>query len=51
VCRSGIKFEDGVMSVALANSAKMGVSMPFKIEETVVTIDGTPIDTARILFK
>ena len=50
VCRSGIKFEDGVMTVALANSAKMGVKMPFKVEETTVMIDGTPIDTARILF-
>lgn len=50
VCRSGIKFEDGVMTVALANSAKMGVKMPFKVKETTVMIDGTPIDTARILF-
>ncbi len=53
VCRSGIKFEDGEMMVALANSAKMGASttMPFKVEETTVIIDNTPIDVGRIIFK
>jgi hypothetical protein len=51
VCRSGIKFESGVMTVALANSAKMNVTLPFRIEEATAMIEGTPIDTARILFK
>jgi hypothetical protein len=39
------------MTVALANSAKMNVTLPFRIEDATVMIDGTPIDTARILFK
>lgn len=58
VCRSGITFEDSPydkdarqIRVSLSNSGKMGVTMPYRIEEARVTIDGTQIDTARMLFK
>jgi len=51
VCRSGVKFDSGVMTVTLSNAAVMGVKMNFRVEEATVTIDGTPIDTSRILLK
>jgi hypothetical protein len=51
VCRSGVKFDGGVMTVTLSNAAPMGVKLPFRVEETTVEIDGTPIETSRILLK
>jgi len=39
------------MTVTLSNAAVMGVKMNFRVEEATVTIDGTPIDTSRILLK
>jgi hypothetical protein len=58
VCRSGIAFEPAPktedsmrMRVSHSNAGKMGVTLPYRIEGVTVTIDGTPIETARILFK
>jgi hypothetical protein len=51
VCRSGISFNSGVMTRGLSNYARMGATVPFRVEEAKVIVDGVPIDTSRIIFK